>query len=361
MNAYRKEQAALWLARMHFDGPARRRTWRKLAAQLRHNVNLLQALTVMRDRCLVRKKRGMASVLTRILEGLSRGHSLDMAVADLVPAEERMLIRGGYKSGRLDEGLDLCADIIEARQGIFGAVIGAVAYPLVLFSMLVVILVVLSVEVVPALALVADPAGFTGAAAMLFRIAEVVVSPFGVVLFSLLIVGVVLILSTLPVWTGKVRLAVEETPPWSIYRLVVGTMWLFSVATLLRADIPLMQILDDMLTGNLRPWLRERIEAIRREYVLGKNLGRVLADTGLRFPDGEMVDDLVIYATLPDFHSQLHRLAREWLTDGTRRVKEQSAALNTLFLLCIIGLMCCLAMASMSIQQQLGSSMGGGF
>lgn len=360
MNTCWKERLALLLARMYFDGPARRRTWRKLAAQLRYDVNLTYALSIMRDRCVARKKRGMAAVFTRILDGLNLGHSLDVAVADIVPAEERMLIRGGHKSGRLGESLELCADIIEARQGIAGAVVGAMAYPLVLFSMLVVILVVLSVEVVPALALVADPAGFTGAAALLFRIADVVASPLGVVLFLLIILGCILMLTTLPVWTGKTRLKVEDVPPWSIYRLMVGTMWLFSVATLLRADISLMQVLDDMLSGNLRPWLRERVEAIRREYVMGKNLGRVLADTGLHFPDGEMVDDLIIYAMLPDFHNQLHRLAREWLTDGTRRIKEQSTALNTVFLLGIIGLMCCLALATMSMQQQLGTTMGGG-
>lgn len=193
MSAQWKGRAALLLARMHFDGPARRRTWRKLAAQLRHNVNLMHALTVMRDRCIVRKKNGMAAVFTRILGKLNRGHSLDVAVADMVPPEERMLIRGGYKSGRLDEGLDLCADMIEARQGIAGAVIGAVAYPLVLFAMLVAILIVLSIQVVPALALVADPAGFTGAAAVLFRIAKVVTSPLGVFLFFLLLFAFFLI------------------------------------------------------------------------------------------------------------------------------------------------------------------------
>lgn len=353
-----KVRFAETLARMHFDAPVRRRTWRKLAAQLRHDVGLEYGLSVMQGRYAI-KKSVLAGVFERILTGLRSGYSPDVALVGLVPPEELMLIRGGYKSGRLSECFDLCADLIEARQGIVGAVVGAISYPFLLLSMLVVVLVVLATHVVPTLTLIVDPSSFTGAAAVLHNISLVVASPvgagLGVLAFSLLFA----VLCTLSTWTGKTRLYVEELPPWSIYRLVVGTLWLFSVATLLRADIPLAQILDDMLAGNLSPWLRERVEAIRRQYTQGKNLGKVLVDSGLRFPDGEMVDDLLIYATLPSFHSMLHSLAREWLESGTRRVKEQATVLNIVLLIGILGLMCCVAVAVVSIQQQLSTNIGG--
>lgn len=344
--------------RMHFDGPVRRRTWRKLAAQLRYDVSLEYSLQIMRDRYTVRKS-ALAGVFDRILTGLRQGYSLDVALAELVPPDELMLIRGGYLSGSLAECLDLCADLIEARKGLVGAVIGAVSYPFLLLAMLVVVLVVLATHVVPTLTLIVDPASFTGAAAVLHNISLVVASPVGAGLLVLLLALVLMILGTLSLWTGKTRLLVEEMPPWSIYRLVAGTLWLFTVSTLLRADIPLAQILDDMLSGKLTPWLRERVQAIRTQHSHGKNLGQVLVDTGLRFPDNEMVDDLIIYAALPDFHSLLHKLAREWLDSGTRRVKEQATILNTVLLVGILGLMCCVAVAVVSIQQQLSTNMGG--
>lgn len=348
----------VFIARLHFDAPVRKRTWRKLAAQLRYDVSLEYSLVVMRDRYVVRKS-ALVGVFDGILNGLRQGYSLDVALTEFVPSEEIMLIRGGYLSGRLSESLDLCAELIEARQGITGALVGAVTYPLMLLAMLIVVLVVLALHVMPTFALIADPASFTGAAAVLQSISSMVASPIGAVLLALVIGLTLLVLATLSSWTGKTRLWVEELPPWSIYRMVVGTMWLFSVATLLRADIPLVQILDDMLTRNIRPWLRERVEAIREQYTQGKTLGRVLVDTGLRFPDGEMVDDLFIYSELPNFHSQLHKLAGEWLTNGTQRVKEQSGVLNTVFMVGILGLMCCVALAVVSMQQQLGTNMGG--
>lgn len=351
------EWASFW-ARQHFDGPVRKRTWRKLAAQLSYDVSLEYSLLIIRDRYAARKKKSLVAVFDRILDGLRQGYSLDVALSDLAPPEELMLIRGGYLSGRLGEALELCAELIEARQGIVGGLIGAVCYPLVLFSMLIIVLVVLSVHVMPSFALIVDPASFTDAAAVLYRISDLVASPFGVGLLTAFIVLLLLMLGTLSSWTGKRRLLVEELPPWSIYRLVVGTMWLFSVATLLKADIPLVQILDDMLAGNIRPWLRERVEAIRTQYTQGKSLGRVLVDTGLRFPDSDMVDDLLIYSELPDFHNKLHLLARDWLSQGTRRVTEQTGTLNIVLLLAILGLMCGLALAVGSLQQQL-SSMGG--
>lgn len=356
---YWKSRWALTMARLHFDGPVRLRTWRKLAAQQRYDINLLDSLCLMRNRYAERGRTGLTAVFDRILTGLHRGLSLDKALAELVPAEELMLIRGGHKSARLAECLELCADLIEARKSIIGAVIGAVSYPLMLFAMLIVTMIVVAVYVMPTLALIADPETFTGAAAILREISQAVASPFGAVLLILALIAVIVVLCTLSSWTGKTRLWVEELPPWSMYRLVTGTLWLFTVSTLQQADIPLVQILDDMLAGNLRPWMRERVAAIRSQYAQGKKLGRVLADTGLRFPDSEMVDDLMLYSTLPDFDVYLHKLAREWLDSGKKRITEQATILNAALLTMILGVMCCLNIAVMSIQQQLSSTMGG--
>lgn len=344
--------------RLIFDVDIRQKTWRKLSAQLRHDVNLEYALKVMRDRHKERKQTRLAHIFDQIIKGIRYGESFDVALHGLVPPEELLLLRGGHVSGRLSESLELTAKLIDAQKAIKKAVVGAVVYPFVLIAMLIAVLVVLSVQVVPALSQLADPSSFTGAASLLFSVASVVASPLGVALLVGFFGLIATIFITLPFWTGKSRLMVEHLPPWSIYRLVVGTMWLFTIATSLRADIPIMQVLDDMLKCNPRPWLKERIEAIYEQYNLGKKFGNVLADSGLRFPDPAIVDDILVYSSLPEFETLLRSLAQEWLEGGIARIKEQSTILNAVLLMCIIGTMCLLGVAIISIQQQLSANLG---
>lgn len=344
--------------KLHFDIPVRKRTWRKLSAQLKHDVSLEFALNSMQARYAA-KKSTLAKVFQFVLTRIYQGFSLDTALQDLIPVEEQMLIRGGYLSGKLPESLQLCVEIIEARQSIVGALIAAIAYPLVLLTVFIVTLVIMSIHVMPALSTISNPDSWVGAGAILYQISSTIASPWGVICLALLIILLLVILASLSLWTGKTRLWVENIPPWSIYRLVIGTLWLFSVATLLKADIKLSFILDDMLATKLSPWLRERVEAIRRQYSMGKNLGQVLADTGLQFPDAEMVDDLVIYANLPDFHKHLHTMAGEWLRMGTERIQAQAKILNGVLLIAIFGMMACIALAVVSIQQQLTVNLGG--
>ncbi len=346
------------LQRISFDDNVRQRTWRKLAAQLQHDVGLEYALSVMRDRFEERKSNILASVFEDILQGLRNGESLDVALRDYVPSEELMLIRGGYLSAKLEGSLCLCAKLIDARKAILGAVVSAVAYPLLLIAMLVIVLVVIALHVMPTLTMLVDPSTFRGAAAILHAVSLFVASPYGLAFLFVLIAIISIIFMSLSRWTGKTRLLVEGLPPWSIYRLIVGTMWLFTVSTSLQADIPLVQILDDILKNNISPWLRERIEAIRLQYTQGKNFGRVLVDTGLHFPDPIMVDDILVYSTLPTFETILYSLADEWLENGIAHVKRQSTIINTTLLVCILGVMCFVGMAVVSIQQQMSSNLG---
>lgn len=343
---------------LFFDAPVRRRTWRKLSAQLRHGVGLEVSLLQMRNRYKV-KKSPLEAVLSQILDRLHKGQAFDVAVYGFAPSEELMLLRGGVRSGRLSEALELCSDLIKARQGIIGVVAGAVAYPLVLLSVFTGMLLLLSLEVIPQLALLSNPEAWDGAAAALYHISNGIASPGGAAALALSILAFAGSLVSLPFWTGRLRLYVENVPPWSMYRLVTGTIWLFTVATLLRSGVQLNFILDDMLSNqNLRPWLKERVLAIRAEYALGKKLGQVLADTKMHFPDDEMIDDLLVYAELQEFHTQLHLLAGEWLQDGIARIDLQAKFINSICIGSIFVLLTGVAVATGSMQQQLGSTMG---
>lgn len=348
----------LTIARGAFNDSVRIRTWKKLAAQIHFNLDLLLSIVTLRDRA---KSKGSLLQQTYgiILERMNTGLSLGAALEGLVPTEEVLLISGGQESGQLSQTLPLCVELIEAKREILRSLAQALAYPLLLFSMLVILVVTLSVHVMPNISMLVDPSRLTGAAALMHGLSAWVASPVGACagLFAVTIIFASLV--SLPLWTGPLRLRVEYLPPWSFYRLVIGSVWLFTVATLMKGGMQLNHILESQLkTPGLSPWLRERVQAVHEEVALGKGLGEALADSGMRFPDEELVEDLCMYSKLPRFHEHLHAMAQSWLHDGVATITRQAQILNGLCLGGIIALLCGVALAISSLQQQLSTGSG---
>jgi type II secretory pathway component PulF len=342
-----------------FTSKTRRLTWRKLSALLRQEISQRQALTMLRNRYIARK-HPLARLFTSLLTETGEGRTLDQAFSPWISSEETLLIRSGVQSGKLSEAMRNCADLIEARTKIKQSIVEAFAYPAFLLSLLLTLTLVLAYQVIPQISLISNPETWTGTAGLLYKFCSFVASPFGLVTFILLVIFLGLSVGTLPFWTGRQRLRVENIPPWSIYRLVVGSVWLFTLATLLKAEIDLDFILKDMLTsGTMRPWLAERVKAIQKKYRSEGNFGSVLLHLGMKFPDTEMTEELAVFATLPNFEHSLYDLAKEWLDDGVARTKRQAGVLKNALICVIIFMVCCLGLSLGSIQQQLTNTTGG--
>ena len=348
-----REYLAELLARLAFSSSVRQRTWKKLAAQARHGMSLDQSLRQMQLRAATRRSP-TALVYARVLEHLGLGHNLGASLGDFATPEEVMLISSGQRSGRLPDGLELAAGLLAARQKIVGAVVSALAYPVFLFGVCMLLLGVVSVMVMPKFAMLSDPTKWHGAAAAFYKMTSFVASFSGVITLIVLLAIIATALLTLPAWTGRLRLYVESLPPWSIYRLTVGSVWLYTLATMMRSGIQLSHILESMINSEtISPYLRERIMAISIENGVGKNLGESMYDCGMGFPDQELIDDLRVYAVLPSFHRRMHELATEWMHDGVELVKQQSRLMNLMGIVLITALVSILAMAIGSLQSQL--------
>ncbi|OLN30033.1 Type II secretion inner membrane protein (PulF) [Desulfovibrio sp. DV] len=353
-----REYLAELLARLAFSSSVRQRTWKKLAAQARHGMSLDQSLRQMQLRATSRRSPA-ALVFARVLEHLGLGHNLGASLSDFVTPEEVMLISSGQRSGRFPEGLELAAGLLAARQKILGAVVSALAYPVFLFGICILLLGVVSVMVMPKFAMLSDPAKWHGAAAAFYKMTSFVASFAGAVTLLVILGLIATALLTLPIWTGRLRLYVESLPPWSIYRLTVGSVWLYTLSTLMHSGVQLSHILESMINSEtVSPYLRERILAISIENGHGKNLGDSMYDCRMNFPDQELIDDLRVYAVLPGFHRQMHELATEWMHEGVELVKQQSRIMNLVGIVLITVLICILAMAIGSLQSQLLQSGG---
>lgn len=353
-----------WLVLKIFDAKERIRFYRGLAAYLDNNMNLMDAMRLMQ------KRVGMGGgaikqAMKAMRDGLEAGQNLPAAMQAFIPADESLIITSGTEAGRQSEALKLAADFVETRQGVWAAVGKELSYPLFLCALFIALLCLISLKVIPELSQLSDPSTWGSAAHSLHSISSFIASWKGVACAGTLIALLWLMAFSLPRWTGRGRNFMEKLPPWSIYRLLMGSVWMLTLATLLRGGVQATRALqltagyygDSTGSANtgISPWLRHRVGAVHSEFAKGKNLGRAMLDCGYNFPDERIVEEFQVYATLPGFENSLHSLSQGWLEQGIARFKRACSRLNNLSLLCIMLLLGLVGLTIMELVTNLAS------
>lgn len=348
------------LAKHAFGRQRRLKLYRKMASLLAHNQNLRHILRRFRDR-----EMGKKSLLAEVYGDIyaryyTESLPFDEACRPWLPPEETMLIGAGLKSGHLPGALLDLAALLEAQGKIRRGVVDAVSYPIFLLALLIGVFLFLALSFMPALTGVSDPRTWSGAAWALYEVSMLLASPAGAVFFAAVALAFVAAMATLPHWTGRFRLKVENLPPWSIYRLMNGCVWLFTLATLLKGGIQMENILSDMLADEgTSPWLAERVKAVKAAYREEGNLGQILVNIKMHFPDDEVVDDLAGYAMDAAFYDNLYGIAKEWLDGSVEAIKRAANVLNAAMVMGLGGAIVWMAVAIQSLLAQIVSGLGG--
>jgi len=348
------------LCQLSFDPKTRIRTWRKLSTQTHYGLTVKDSVRTLHEQAKARNPF-LAEVFEHVLVRLGSAHPLGIAITGFASSEEIMLITSGQKAGRLSESLSMAADLLEERRKIIGAVVSSLAYPLFLSLLAATMLCIVSIYVMPQLASLSDPTQWTGFARIFYLVSSFVGSWAGAIVAVCLCAGVCVVIATFPLWTGPWRAAVDSFAPWSLYRLTVGGVWLFTLATLMRSGMQLKHILNSMLSSDtISPYLFERVKGISDQVGRGVNIGEAMFLCGYNFPDREIVDDFRVYSALPQFRDQLQDMARTWLTDGIGLIQRKARVLNVLFMVFIIGQMAMIALSVMDLQTQISANTMGG-
>ncbi len=344
------------LAKVFFNQRVRIKVYRKLAAMTKHGVSVSESLRYLEERY-EKQRSPLTPVLAEISIRMNSGSKFHEALHGFIPAEEAMLIQSGENSGKLHESLHLSVKLIQARLKIVSSMWKALSYPGILICALIALLLVLSRYVVPRLSEISDPTRWQGSAQTLYQVTQFVDSTAGTLLLAGIIATFLISLATIKIWTGKIRVQFDSVPPWSFYRLIIGSLWLFTLSTLMKSGIQLSQTMNDMLaTPGSSPWLKERLHSVKAQLNLGKGLGQALDDSGYQFPARPIIEDLRVYSKLPGFDSQLHLIAEEWLEEGMDTIKAQAKLINIACIIGIISMMASMVLAITSLQQQLGQN-----
>ena len=316
-------------ARLMLGKSARIRIYRQIRVMVGNGIPIKDALEAIWNSASKdgKKKDHPIAILVRLwIQRIMNGQSFSQAIKDCVPADEQMLIEAGELGGTFGKSLNDVVDMLLKKGKIKGALVGGLAYPTVLILVLIGMLWLFGTTVIPPFAQAFPVEKWTGAAASLAVLSDVV--RWATVPVLLVLAGLVFAyFFTLKRWSGRSRVLFDRVPPWSMYRMFIGTGFMLSLAALIRAEVPVQRALPKLREG-ASPYLRTRISAALRLVTNGIGIGDALHQTGYEFPDRQIVSDLRIYSKMPSFSEMLDTISKEWIEQAVDRISSQAKVLN---------------------------------
>jgi type II secretory pathway component PulF len=343
---------SLWF---EFNSKSRERLYRKLSQLLKNGVSLdrsLEQIAVIEEK---RGHRATAAVMRRWRNAIQNGVNFGVCVAPYVPSSESLLLETGGNSGRLQEAFLNASESVAQQRRVKSAIIGAGSYPALLIVVLMAALVLASYNIIPAFGEVLPVDQWQGTAATVASIATAIRED-GPTIFLCIVAFIMVVSFSMSRWTGKTRMIVEGLVPWNIYRMWQGSSFLLSVASLMASGVKIDDNALRRLGNRASPYLKERINAVAKELSAGHNLGDALANTGYKFPEEELIDDLRIYATLKGFEDNLSTITREWIGEVEGKVVAAMKILNTVALVLIAVTLGLLISSIFGVVQQIQDS-----
>lgn len=337
---------------------ARLKVYKKLASLLRNRFSLMNALDVMYDSITDGGKNAsepMAIAIASWGKSLQNGYAFSDALKGWAPSRERLMLSVGDVSD-LEGALINLIRVAEGTAKMLKPIIGAIAYPSFLLLMSVLVIYAIGAYMVPPMIDAAPNARWTGTAKDLVEVSFWIQDNW-ILAFSFFPALFITIYATIGIWTGPTRKAVDDFPPWSLYKMFMGITWLLSLSALIKGGVPISLALTSLRRDSNR-YLRERIDRTLDFIKNGDNLGLALSKTKLNFPDKAVVADLRIYAELDNFEEALDRLANDWLDESAEAVEEKASILNMLAMFAISGIIAWAVFGVFEMQDQITNAMG---
>lgn len=345
----------LW-AKTQITESVRLRLYRKISKMLSNGLPLLKIIEELQERSSDGGRKPNEPIVL-LLEDCRRmiqnGGTLSEGLKPWTPKTEQMIILAGEQSGRLESTLITIVEVVQATKKIKNVIIGGLAYPLSILTLVIVYIYIFGIKVIPQFAQIADPKKWHGVAKSLY-VMSILVQEWMLYLVLALVALIIAILASMPRWCGNIRRIADNFAPYSIYRLVVGSGFLMAFSALQFAGVTVEKSLS-RLSETADPWLRERLDGALLGVKSGLNCGEALRNTGYGFPSKELIDDLCIYAEYKGFAEALKMLADEWIEEGVENIAAQMKILNGISIVTMAIVIGWLVIGFFGVQQEIAA------
>ena len=335
--------------RFNFGAAQRARTWRLVADLVDAKLDLPEALETAAS---VARDGGQAAVAALIMDlrtGVQYG-DLDQRVARYTSGAEALLFRVIGSAGAAGV-LRGAMRLAEQQDRLGRAIKGALAMPALLTALMGVVFYMLGSELFPALIDVAPLERWSPAARAIGNFSLWFVGNFQWVLIGLAAVFMFLRLF-LPRYAGPGRVFLDKFLPCSLYRLQVGTGFIFTVTELGRMGETLnSQLLHELGTGT-RGYLKSRIHAIAVQLT-ARGWGEALKATGHDFPARDLNAVMAALDGKDDWVETFAGFLDRWLEELDTRVKVQTRIMNMALMGAVAGAIGATVSSTLSVLQSI--------
>ena len=254
-------------------------------------------------------------------------------IARWIPASEAMIFTG---YGRVDAALlfAAAARVADVRARQLGVVVRALALPVVLTVMIVLILWGAGLEFIPVMEKISPRSGWDLTTRLLGDASTWVYEDIATLAVGVA-AGLAALAAVMVLWTGPGRAALDRVPPFSIYRTLTGSSFIFVVTEFLRAGLDLNDRAFEVLKESAGAYARSRIGAIQRQMAAGHGLGAAMSETGHGFPDPSLVPVIAALDGTPRWEAKLADFVAAWVERSEASLRAGAMVINGLLMILV--------------------------
>ena len=346
-----------WLARSAVRTIAARTAarvdiWHLIRGLLLAHFSLREALRITIE---ANEGSGLRCLMLRRWQGAQAGDP-DEFVAELrrwVPATEAMIFYG-MGSVQPEELFAAAARVAEMRAKQMKAVMAALLIPTVIGLGCLGLVWFMGGYVMPEMKEVSDPHRWSPFAVWVEAICSGFYANDLMVALVLSAMAAALWLLVLR-WTGRGRVMLDKVAPFSLYRILSGSAFLFTCIQFMRLGVDLNEQTFARLSAGASPYVRSRIRAIQnRMSSEGTGFGKAMKATKLGFPDPVLVAVAAALDGQVGWEDELAGFVDRWIDRSEATMNARAAALNILLLAFGATVMVVVPLALFEVMSQAG-------
>lgn len=292
----------------------------------------------------------MPDILDDWLKTMAKGKTFYQALAPWIPGWELLLLRAGG-STQITHMLkyvgQLSQNIIRLKKGLSGAL----KYPIFAFLMLCALLGVFTYYVIPNLMGFMPVEKWPQTTKNLYILTHFLSTHLGTIIFTFIFIVSVLLWTMVNVRAGAVRRILNHVPPYSIYKQFHSSIFLLSLASLLRSGISFGQALET-IRGGSPPYIASVLIMMQAKMQAGKRAGEAIQS---ELFDPETLVNLEVYADTDKLEEGIFVLAEDQLEKQIERLAGTAKLLGNLVLVLVVGFIIWNYMALIALQSSVGS------
>lgn len=337
-----------------FTTTMRLQMYHKVSSFLEQGVPLHDILDQLAKQYVKIKKGDIrAVILKEWLAGLSAGRTFSTILAEWVPPAEAMLIRSGEKTGNLSEAFKNAIMITESAQRMKNTLLGQMSYPAVLLLMLFALIYMFSTQAIPTLTEVKDPETWPPMSKKLYALSMFVQNYWWSVVGGIsLFAGFAAY--TIPRTTGPIREILDKLPPWNVYKTFQGSVFLVSIAAMMKTGTPLVDSIKAIKTLS-----NDYVSDHLRRMILRMDGGRRVGESlNVGFFTKEMGMDIEIYGEVSDIQSAMDKIGKDSIEDGIESISKSAQAIKNMVMVGVGAYVAWVYYAFFTLTQAIGADAG---